>query len=389
MIGTPPPTASLTDAAWPEALRAVLADPSQHRLVLQPVVDLARGAVAGYEALSRFDSAPGTTPDAWFAAAHRFGGADQLEELVLRRALALRGRLVPGRFLAVNISPAVLDAPRLLRVLADAGDLTGVVLELTEHQPFDDLDAVVEALAPWRAAGAAIALDDAGTGYSGLQQLSRLRPDIVKLDHSLVAGIDHDPVKQALAETLGAFTGRLDCWLLAEGVQRREELDVLAALGLPLGQGYLLGRPAEEPAELALELSCHLLGYADRRRGQDHVGALLEPVPAAVGEDAARALLARGGGDLAAVLRDDGLPHLLLLRRRGTVEAAPLSLLVLPEEAVDDVVRRAVTRASAVRFDPVACVDERGMLLGVVRIERLALALADRRPAPLVGRSSE
>jgi EAL domain-containing protein (putative c-di-GMP-specific phosphodiesterase class I) len=371
-------------ATWMQALADVVAHPHQHRLVLQPVVDLARGVVAGYEALSRFDRPPVADPDRWFAAAGHLGWSGPLEALVLRRALALRPRLAPGRFLSVNVSPALLATPALREVLAGAGDLTGLVLELTEHEPFDDLDALLAALAPWRAAGASVALDDAGTGYSGLRQLAHLRPDLVKLDRSLVSGIDGDLVKQALAESLGAFAGRLDAWLLAEGVERREELDVLAGLGVPLAQGHLLGRPADAPAELGVELACHLLGYADRRAAADGVGALLEPVPAAVGEAEARRLL--GSGDVAAVLDEAGLPHGLLVRH-ASVDLRPLSLRVLPGEDVADVATRAVTRPGDVRFDPVVCVDERGMLLGVVRVERLVTALATRRGAVAIERS--
>lgn len=374
----PTRTAAASDPQWPTALSGVLTDPGRHHLVLQPVVDLARGVVAGYEALSRFEQ---HRPEAWFAAALRLGCGSQLEALVLNRALEVRAGLAPGRFLSVNVTPGLLSTPALQQVLADAGSLTGVVLELTETEPFDDLDALSRTLEPWRAAGAAIALDDAGSGYAGLQQISHLRPQLVKVDRSLVAGIDRDPVKQALVETLGVLTGRLDSLLLAEGIERRAELDVVAALGVPLGQGYLLGQPRPAPAELGLDLSCHLLGYADRRAGEDRVGFLLEPVPAAVGEAEAHLLLKHSGGEVAVVLTGDGLPAGLLL---GGEQArrAPVSLSVLAGESVADVTARAMTRAGPVRFDPVLCVDERGMLLGVLRVERLALALADRRSRP-------
>lgn len=165
----------------------------------------------------------------------------------------------------------MLSEPAVQDLLRTAGDLSGLVLELTEHLPFGDLDELSGLLAPWRAAGASVALDDAGSGYAGLQQLSVLRPEVVKLDHSLVSGVDRDPVKLALAELLGSFSGRLDAWLLAEGVERREELDVLAGLGVPLVQSFLLGRPAPDMAELSVDLSCHLLGHADSRAGRDRV----------------------------------------------------------------------------------------------------------------------
>lgn len=365
---------------WPAALRRVLEDPSQPRLVFQPVVDVARGVVAGYEALSRFDDLPSVGPERWFAAAHAHGCGVALEVRVLRRALAdHRAPVGAGRFLTVNLSPSLLAEPAVEALLREAGDLTGVVLELTEHVPFGDLDELSALLAPWRAAGASIALDDAGSGYAGLQQLAVLRPDVVKLDLSLVAGIDRDPVKLALAELLGSFAGRLDAWLLAEGVERREELDVLAGLGVPLAQGYLLGTPEPGMVELSVELAGHLLGFADSRGGLDRVSSLVETVSTAPDEAAAVRVLREPPGSTVVVVDVAGVPQQLVVHGAEGVHVRPVSLRVLRTEATADVVARAVTRAYGDRLDPLVCVDERGLLLGVVHLERACLALADRR----------
>ncbi|MGY1748892.1 EAL domain-containing protein [Modestobacter sp. SYSU DS0511] len=232
------------DGGWAAALAAVLADPAQPALVFQPIVDLRRGVVAGYEALSRFPAAPGIGPDRWFAMADELGLGARLEGRVVAAALRAREDLPEGCFLSVNVSPHLLTEPEVADGLLSAPDLGRLVLELTEHVPVGDHQRLTALLSRLRVAGAAIALDDAGSGYSGLQQLALLRPQFVKLDRALVDHADRDEAKLALAELLGTYAGRLDAWLLVEGIERPEELAAFVRLGVPLAQGYLLARPA-------------------------------------------------------------------------------------------------------------------------------------------------
>ena len=93
-------------------------------------------------------------------------------------------------------------------------------------------------------AGALIALDDAGSGYSGLQQLAALRPQVVKLDRALVSDADTDPVRVALAEMLGEFAGRIDAWLLAEGIETAGRARRVRRARRPAGPG-LAARPPD------------------------------------------------------------------------------------------------------------------------------------------------
>src|SRR5690349_18910056 len=170
--------------------RPLLSDPDDLTLVFQPIVDLAAATVAGYEALSRF---PGTAgPDVWFAAAAEAGVAAELEALAIAKALDRVADLPPNAFLTVNVSPHLLGTPPVQEALARRPDLRRVVVELTEHTPVDDLTALRRETDALRERGALIALDDTGSGYSGLQQMAELRPQIVKLDRALVS--DADPV---------------------------------------------------------------------------------------------------------------------------------------------------------------------------------------------------
>ena len=89
-----------------------------------------------------------------------------------------------------------------------------------------------------------LSVDDAGSGFASLQHILELDPDYIKLDRSWVMGIDHDVARQALVAGLGHFSARFGCTLIAEGIETEPELATLRQLSAPLGQGFLLGRPA-------------------------------------------------------------------------------------------------------------------------------------------------
>ena len=104
---------------------------------------------------------------------------------------------------------------------------------------------MLDQLTKLRSNGLRLAVDDAGAGYSGLQQIVQLKPDIIKLDISLTSGIERDVVRSCLAEALVGFAEQTNAKIVAEGIETEGELDALRRLGVPLGQGYLLGRPAD------------------------------------------------------------------------------------------------------------------------------------------------
>ncbi len=212
-------------------------------IVYQPVMRLDGGGAVGAEALSRF---PDGTPDQWFRAAAA-AGAEVGVGLELRAAANAVAALpeLEG-FLALNLSPtAVLDAalPDLLRSLP----LDRIVIEITEHHEVHDYLELTGILAPLRARGLRIAVDDAGAGFASMRHITRLHPDIIKLDVSLVRDIDVDTAAQALTSALLTFASSTAAQVLAEGVETRAELACLRRLGVPLGQGYYLGRPTPHP----------------------------------------------------------------------------------------------------------------------------------------------
>jgi EAL domain-containing protein (putative c-di-GMP-specific phosphodiesterase class I) len=352
--------------------RPLLADPDDLTLVFQPIVDLTAARIAGYEALSRF---PGTAgPDVWFAAAADCGVADRLEALAVTKALGVVPQLPDDTFLTVNVSPHLLGSEPVRQALATRPDLHRVVIELTEHTAVPDRCALRRQTDELRARGALIALDDTGAGYSNLKQVAELRPQLVKLDRSLVTGVDADPVRLVMAEMIGEFVDRIDTWLLVEGIETVGELATFARLGVPLAQGWLLGRPGPGFAPLAPEVAALVRAQVARARSSRSVAGLVRPVrqcePAAEHRGLPPAVLTGSGGEPAGLL--------LACARTGGAHTAPLSLLVQPTADVTDTLRRALTRPPATRFDPVVCTDPDGAVLGLLRVEDLATAAARR-----------
>ena len=211
-------------------------------MVYQPIVELRTGETIGYESLARFADPPYRPPNIWFTEADEVGLGAELELLAVELGLAAFAELTPATLLSVNISPGVaVTEPFLERFRAVPGER--VVIELTEHTRIDDYPASARAIAQLRSMGIRIAVDDAGAGYSSLQHILRLKPDIVKLDQGLTGSIDTDAAKRALASSMASFAGEIGAVLVAEGIETQQQLDVLRDLGIEWGQGYLLGHP--------------------------------------------------------------------------------------------------------------------------------------------------
>lgn len=236
-----------TDPTWETALRDVL-DGRGLRLVAQPIVDVVQARVGGYELLARFDGPPARTPDVWFEQARARDLDGPLTVRVFEELHRLRAGLPHASFCTVNVEPHLLARADVRDALLGSGRLDGVVVELTEHAGGGDAVVLGEALDSVRAAGGLVAMDDAGQGHSGLARMLEVRPDLIKLDRALVAGIDRDPTKKAVVRLVGDLAGQLDAWILAEGVETRGELTAVRTCGITLVQGYVLARPSSTPA---------------------------------------------------------------------------------------------------------------------------------------------
>ncbi len=210
-------------------------------VVYQPVRDLASLQVVGFEALSRFED--GTEPDRWFARAATVGLGVELEVSAVSRALRRLPDVPGGAYIAVNVSAAAACSDELPDAL-EGVDLSSVVVELTEQTGVPDYAEMRARVAWLRERGGRVAIDDAGAGYAGLQRILEMSPDVIKLDRALVHDVAEDQARQAMVAAMTFFAGRTGAVLVAEGVETEDELDVLRSLGVPLGQGFHLGRPA-------------------------------------------------------------------------------------------------------------------------------------------------
>ncbi len=228
----------------------------------QPIHDLATGEPLGVECLARFPNTTRRGPDAWFEDAERVGLGVELEMAAVRAALETLGHLPPGKYAAVNVSPATILSGALERELEDV-DTGRLVIEVTEHQQVTDFAALSRKLAKLKDK-VRIAIDDVGTGYSGLRHIVDLQPDILKMDMALTRDIHRDPARRALTGALVQLARDIGCKLVAEGIETVEERDAMAALGVHCGQGYFFARPL--PVIAAQQ---HLMGMHDTNAAPD------------------------------------------------------------------------------------------------------------------------
>jgi EAL domain-containing protein (putative c-di-GMP-specific phosphodiesterase class I) len=237
---------------------------NMHEIAFQPIVELSTGRLAEYECLFR-PQMPGlqTSISSVVQAAVDTGRTVELDAFIVRIILRELGALQttrraagrPPLHVAINLTPASLLAPQfepsaLAAMVKAAGlDPRQLTLECTEQQAVPDVALLVREVKALRRLGFGFAVDDAGAGYASFSLIAALRPSVIKIDREIAFGIARDDAKQALVEAFVSFGGRIGAVLLAEGIERRADLAMLTALGVDLGQGYLIGKPATEPAE--------------------------------------------------------------------------------------------------------------------------------------------
>ncbi len=219
--------------------------------VFQPVVELATGGIHGYEALARGPELHGFQhPHALFQAASEAGLSFQLDCLCRRAALrGAAGRVPASRKLFLNVLPSSIRDPafRIDRIgeTLDSVGLTpeNLVFEVSERESIQHYDLFREIVDYYKNMGVRFALDDTGAGYASLEAVMRLEPDYIKVDISLVRSIDNDLGRQTLMSALNTVARSINATVIAEGIERMEELHTLREIGVDYGQGYLLGRP--------------------------------------------------------------------------------------------------------------------------------------------------
>ncbi len=299
--------------------------------VFQPIVDMRSGLVSAYEGLSRFKDSS-RPPNAWFAQAHGCGLGIELELVAARAQLEMPGR-PSGTRISINLSPSALQSSEV-EVLFAEHDLSEVTLELTEDEVIAEGSALEDRLETLRQRGASLAVDDLGAGYTGLRQVMRLKPDVLKLDRSVIDGVSNDPAKESMVDAMVRYARRVGAVVCAEGIETLEDLETLANLDVMFGQGFALARPTApwtgvdpaaakictsalrsvirgEPSasptrssEADLESLCQMIS---RVTGRHELRVVLEPLRRLLDADeAAVSLLSLDGESLQTVMVDGG-----------------------------------------------------------------------------------
>lgn len=353
------------DRIWPKLLQRVCAE-SLATIWFEPVADLARGTAVGYRARPRFPLA-GADYTNWLEAAERHGYRARFAAATLATILARREDLPANAFLLVELDATALGSDGVASVLRQAGDLSAIVLEVTRFEPDRDHRHLRHALEVARSCGALLSLRGSGAGHADPLALADLSPQFVRVSADLVGGIDAHPRRTAALAALGELASQLDAWLIADGVAREAELDVLRELGVPLAQGPLIGGDRELMMGLEPEARERLRGALDERA--DRLTALADPVRTVP----VKPQLAT---EVTVVVDADNRPLEVIVPVPGGRTRSHPPLAVQRQDEIRAVALRATSRPSEDQSAPLCLCDELGSVRGVIRIEALLQAVA-------------
>jgi EAL domain-containing protein (putative c-di-GMP-specific phosphodiesterase class I) len=212
-----------------------------------PIVVTESQEIYGYEALARGVMRSLRSPEVMFDVAAEADLVWELSRLCRSRAIeGMDTHLQPGELLFLNVDPHDFNDPAFNEHEVKYPER--VVIEITERTAIKDYPKFRERLRAFREAGFRFAVDDAGSGYAGLGSIANLEPNYIKLDISLINGIDTNFIKQNLVETMVKFANDHGAMVIAEGVERAEEFKAVKELGVHLVQGFFLHRPSRAPA---------------------------------------------------------------------------------------------------------------------------------------------
>jgi len=213
-------------------------------MAYQPIIRASDGTLFGYEALLRSTDKTLPHPGAILDAAERLNRVEELGRTIRSAAARSFAEASPSALLFVNLHSRDLMDETLFMLEAPLSNIAErVVLEITERASLDAVDDARSKVSQLRQMGFRIAIDDLGAGYAGLTSFATLEPELVKLDMTLVRGIDSNPTKQKLVRSVTSLCRELGMTVVGEGVETRAERNTLIECGCDLLQGYLIARP--------------------------------------------------------------------------------------------------------------------------------------------------
>ncbi len=221
----------------------------------QPIVDLRSGSIYGYESLARgvYDDGTLIYPDTLFRWGREGDMLFYLDRACRETSLKTAAVKNISAKVFINFIPtAIYDPEHCLQSTVKWArqlefDPKNIIFEVTESDHIEDIDHLKKILDFYKEQGFMVALDDVGSGYSSLNMISKLRPDIIKIDRMLIDRIDTDEVNQSIFRAIVSMAKESGILILAEGAERAEEIDYCLANGADLAQGYYYGKPSPEP----------------------------------------------------------------------------------------------------------------------------------------------
>ncbi|MGI6227623.1 MAG: EAL domain-containing protein [Peptococcales bacterium] len=243
------------------------------RTVYQPIVSLKDGTILGYEALSRGPMGSLLeTPIVLFETAMKLNMVWELELLCREKALKRSTKYLNGNLLFLNVDPNIIKDEKFRKGFTRDFlqqfniDPKKIIFEITEKSAIEDFKNFRKILANYTDQGYKIAIDDTGSGYSGLKMLAETCPKYIKMDMALVRNVDKNHLKQALLETFQKFALMTNMSIIAEGIETAEELKTLVDIGIDFGQGYFIQKPSEGFLSILPEAKEIIVGKNEKRK---------------------------------------------------------------------------------------------------------------------------
>ncbi|MDA8126178.1 MAG: EAL and GGDEF domain-containing protein [Deltaproteobacteria bacterium] len=371
-----------------------------------PIIDLFSASVTGFEVLSRGDP-PYAMPRQMFAEAKRLGATWELEKACRVAALEKIASL-PEPFRSslffINVSPDIFSDPRFLEKFTQARlqeygiDQKQIVIEITEEKTFEDFQRFGTLVSHYANQGFKIAMDDFGSGYSGLITLIASTPHYLKLDMAIVRDVHKHDYQQKLVKALVTFASSVNARVIAEGVECGEELDVLVRHGVRYAQGFFFGRPEKNPYLLSEEMRTRLgelMEKYDRATidvDEKVAGLVIRPMTIAARtmccKELDRVFKKQTHLDHVIILAGEGIAGMITrqhfyaetggafgyqLLQKKPIEVVCKSnpLVVQDRMTVTMMAKLAMDRLSEDLYDPVLVVDRAGTFMGTVTMKQV------------------
>lgn len=374
--------------------------------VFQPIVSLKTGEVVGYEALSRGPAnSPLESPATLFSLAEKLERTWELEYLCRQKAIEASAKLENQKLLFININPKIIEDIRFSKGFTKEQlasfhiSPSRVVFEITEKSSVSNYNNFCRILQHYTEQGFRVAIDDLGSGYSGLTLLAKIRPQFVKLDLELIRSIDKDSLKQNLVKFFLEFSRVSGIILIAEGIETLDEMNTLVELGVEYGQGFYLQKPASGLTVLSDDKRRIIESLQNKMYRHSFKGVNTMPIGEIVRKDCPISpempchevdkIFSDNAQQMGLAVVKDGAGVGLIMRHRfygklGTrygfsiYSKKPISmvmdnfpLIVDYTMPLDDVSRLAMSRSSEVLYDYVLVQGDKNKHLGIVTIKDL------------------